>query len=139
MSMKIDLDRGVEIRKDPGTGIQVYMYLSQPGRFYSAHGTEVSTDMAKACGYDVARLLRLRDRQEKMTSAMAEVDAQFADVERTENTIAEANGFKIVNIGGGDRCNILDPDGTKLNTRPLSEAEAQVVLSRLTQVEPTAA
>src|SRR5690554_3858011 len=50
---KIDLDRGVLIRKHETTGTTIYMYFDTPGVYLNAHGGKVSEALAKQAGFDV--------------------------------------------------------------------------------------
>lgn len=134
--MKIDLNRGVTIRRHPTSGTQVYMYKDTPGEFLNAHGTEVDPAFAEACGFDTTVLLKDKLKRERMAVAMATIEAEFGSSPATMETIREQKGFKLVAVGLG-RHKVLDPNGEELHERPLTLEEGEVLLDQLTgtQVE----
>ena len=128
MAFHIDLDRGVISRTHPSLGMDIYMYVDDPGVYLTAHGSEVEKTLAEAAGFEVDTY----DKQHKIKLAMAEAQsevlAKFS--EATSKVLAERNGFKVLDIGMG-RCNVLSPDGDLLNKTPISKEQADVLLKHL--------
>ena len=127
----IDLDRPLRMRVLDGTGIQVYMYIDEPGVFRNAFGQEVSETLAKQAGYEVERLGRERMKREKMKAAFAAIEREMdtaSDIE--EKVLVERSGYKLVDIGLG-RTVITDPDGSKLTTMPVPQELGQKLFDEL--------
>lgn len=84
---------GVTIRRDPATGADVFMYKRKPGVYYSGHGTEVSTVMAKRAGFDVDRDAAVRQRELKK----AEFERNWIEQNRETEVkkVAEWNGYRL--------------------------------------------
>ena len=135
MAFNINYDRGVMKQIDKVTGVAVYMYVNDPGRYLNAHGTEVSESLAKAAGYDVTTLAKKRLMKQKMAAAMkaiqAEVELADHDQGPEKQVKAEKDGFKVVDLGVG-RFQVEDPDGGVLNSVPLPEPQAMILLQQLT-------
>lgn len=116
---KIDYDRGVIIQTEPGTGMDVFMYIDSPGKFINAHGSAVPDKIAAAAGYDVEKLGKERLRRERKAAANAIIDKELNDDnELDEKDVKEFEGWKVVSIGLG-RHNVKDPDGNVLNAMHL--------------------
>lgn len=131
MIFNIDLDRGVHSRSDPGTGMEVYMYVDEPGVYRSAHGTEVNIDLARRAGFPVEEHAKKRKIQLALKAASDRVMAELAEADAgVKKVVSEKEGFQIVDLGY-DRYQVLSPDGDVLNTRPLSEHEAEILLEQL--------
>ena len=131
----IDLNRGVTIRRQPTTGVQVFMYKDTPGVFLNAHGTEVSPEMAKSSGFDTETLLKDKLKRERMAVAMSTIEAEFSSGPAMRETVREADGFKLIAVGLG-RHKVLDPDGEELHDKPLTLEEANLLLDQLTHTAP---
>lgn len=115
---KIDYDRGVIINTHKDTGMDVFMYVDQPGHFLTAHGGVVPDIVAGQAGYDVEKLAKERLRQERKGAAMAAIDKELNDEKNIiEETVEERNGFKLISIGLG-RHHVVDPDGNRLTQIP---------------------
>lgn len=134
MSKHIDVDRGVLMRYLEGTGIQVYMYVDEPGVFLNAFGKEVSEDLAKQAGFDVERLSRERVKRERMKAAFAAIEAEIDNSEAKENVVEERDGFRLIDIGLG-RYMIKDPEGASLNPVPVTEQIAKKLFDQLVPVK----
>ena len=104
MAFRIDLDRGVISRSHPSLGMDVYMYVDDPGVYLTAHGTEVALALAEQAGFEVDKYAKQHKIKVAMANAQADVLAQFN--EATTEVLVERNGFKVVDIGLG-RCNVL--------------------------------
>lgn len=115
----IDYDRGVIIRSHAISGMDVYMYVDEPGRYLTAHGTEVPEQIAKEAGYDVEKLAKDRVRKERKIQATEAIDRELSDEQNVvEDVVAERNGFKLVSIGLG-RHHLKDPEGNQLTGQSL--------------------
>lgn len=135
MAFRIDLDRGVISRSHPSLGMDVYMYVDDPGVYLTAHGTEVALALAEQAGFEVDKYAKQHKIKVAMANAQADVLAQFN--EATTEVLVERNGFKVVDIGLG-RCNVLSPDGDLLNKTPVSREQAEILLKHLTPDEKDA-
>lgn len=124
--IKIDLDRGVQIRNSIH-GIAVYMYYDDPGVYLNAHGDPVSEDLAREAGYDIARLAREKTRRDAVKKAMGEINEQFSYVGDDEVT-KERNGYQIVK--SGDFYTIRDPEGGIL-TKPMDALKTGLLFDKL--------
>lgn len=131
MIFNIDLDRGVHSRTDPVTGMEVYMYVDEPGVYRSAHGTEVSLSLAERTGFPVEEHAKKRRIQLARKSALDKVEAELALADRAEKVVTkERDGFKVVDIGY-DRFRVYSPDGDLLTPEPVSLHVALTLLDEL--------
>lgn len=126
----IDYDRGVEIRTHHLSGVDIFMYVDEPGVYLSAHGTQVSEQMARECGYPVDDQVRQRELKKKLKAAHDAIYQEMAQGEENSIVVCEKDGFQIVDIGLG-RHQIMSPDGDKLTDVPLPLEQAQAVLQQL--------
>lgn len=114
----IDYDRGVIIQSHH-SGMDVFMYVDTPGVFLTAHGKDVSEQIAAEAGYDVAKLMKERIRRERIDQATKLISKELEDEkDLVENVVEEREGWKLVSTGLG-RHNVVDPDGNILNRSPL--------------------
>jgi hypothetical protein len=121
----IDYDRGVIINVHKTSGMDVFMYVDDPGKFITAHGNIVPDEIAKEAGYDVEKLAKDRTKKERKEQAMQMIDAELADDKDVkEEVVTERNGYKIITTGLG-RHHLIDPDGNRLTSvpQPLEAAE----------------
>lgn len=128
MVFSIDLDRGVWMRTHPGVGMDVYMYVDDPGVYYDAHGNQVSKAIAEAAGFDVEKLEVEHKRKTAVDNAMKEIDAKFGTTQPKVH--AEQGGFTAWDMGMG-RFNVKDAQGNVLNKDPISKEQAEVLLKHL--------
>lgn len=125
---KIDYDRGVIINTHSPTGMDVFMYVDDPGVYLNAHGGSVSMGIAKEAGYDVDKLEKHRAMKSRKAQAAQMIEAEFADEkDQVEEVIKERNGYSVVSTGLG-RHHVLDPDKNRLNAHPLSIEVAMKLL-----------
>lgn len=124
----IDYDRGVIINNHANTGMDVFMYVDDPGKFLTAHGNVVPDDLAKEAGYNVDKLAKDRLRIDRRKQANAAIEKELADENEVEDVLVEERaGFKLVAYGLG-RHKLIDPDGNVLNAHPLtSETGARLL------------
>lgn len=136
LERKIDYDRGVIIMTEPGTGMDVFMYVDSPGNFLTAHNIAVPEEIAAKAGYDTVKLGKERLRRERIKKASDIIDAEFADDSTTEEQVVqEHEGFKLVTIGLG-RFNVKDVDDNVLNATPLAEETASKLFKAMSGFEP---
>lgn len=135
--MKIDLNRGVTIRRHASTGVQVFMYKDDPGVFLNAHGTEVDPALAASAGFDIDTLLKEKVKRERQAVAMAAIEAEFSAGPAKSEVVRSVDGFNLVAVGLG-RHKVLDPDGEELHSTPLTLEEANLLLDQLTHTQPEA-
>ena len=131
MAAKIDLDRGVTIKRDRATGVYINMYRDEPGVFFDQHGNKVAPAMAASAGFDTGALLKLRERQTKVEDFMRKLDETMAVEPKQEVVLAAKGGYKVVELPLGN-ANVLDTEGNKLNPIPISQAVAMEMLGKLT-------
>lgn len=138
-NINIDYNRGVLKKIEPKTHVAVYMYKDTPGVFLNAFGSEVSPELARACGFEVDKLLKLKLKGERMAHAMALIEQEMSS-EATKREIVETRDeFRVIHIGL-DRYIVEDPDGNNLTPSPLPLDTASKLLVQLTpnhEEEPT--
>lgn len=127
MPKNIDYDRGVVKRKHP-SGLELYMYMDEPGTYRNAFGNEVEETLAKEAGFKVDSLRLAKLKKERMAEAMSQIEAELADEKR--EVVKEKDGFKVVSIGLG-RHIVEGPDGTSLTDTPIPKEMAETILERL--------
>lgn len=137
MDNKIDYDRGVIIRTEPKTGVDVYMYRDSPGVWLNAYGTPVTEELAKMAGFDVERYSKERIKRERMATAMAAIEQEMASAAVKKAVVMERGGFSVIDIGLG-RFHVEDPDGNQLTSTFLPKETAIMLLDQLSPpvVEP---
>lgn len=132
---KIDYDRGVIIQTEPGTGMDVFMYVDSPGQFLTAHGNPVPDNIAANAGYDIEKLGKERLRRQRKAEANAIIDKELNnDSEVSEKDVKEFEGWKVVSIGLG-RHNVKDPEGNVLNAMPLPKESAMKLFEAMSGYE----
>lgn len=115
-------------------GISVYMYNSEPGRYYSEQGHELPEGFAKLAGFDTEDLARKRRKSEAMSQAASAIEAEFAA--STKRVVVETRGeYSLVEIGD-NRFNIEFDDGTAMNPMPLPKDVAIRLLDTLAPKGP---
>lgn len=129
MAFNIDYNRGVMMTRHP-SGIEVFMYLEEPGKYLSAHGTPVSEKLAKEAGMDTEKFRKQRIVTEKMAEHRQKVLAELEIAQQDRVVVAEQGGFSVVDLGQ-DRHQVLDPDGTVLTAEPLPKEAALGLLDQL--------
>lgn len=116
----VDYDRGVLIKTHQQTGMDVFMYADDPGKYFSAHSKPVGETLAKEAGYDVEKLAKDRVKKERQAQAMAMIDDEMADdKDIKEDIVSERNGYRIITTGLG-RHHVIDPDNNRLTAVPVS-------------------
>lgn len=130
MGRVIDYDRGVTIRKDEKTGVEVFMYKDTPGVFLSIQGTEVSAELARMAGYSVDKLLKQREMRRLLSVAEAEIRARLETAEESAKIVLEKGGFTVLDIGLG-RHRVLGPDGDPITNEVLPLEQATLLLDQL--------
>lgn len=129
----IDYDKGVLKRKHPA-GLDVYMYVNEPGVFRNGHGNEVDKELAREAGYEVDRLVKERRRRARVAEATKMIDEEFSH-EVAHKVVDTVNGYKIVQVNG-ERHTILDPDNNVMTPgKFLSRSEARRIAKMMTAAE----
>lgn len=132
----IDYDRGVLIKTEPLTGVDVFMYIDSPGEYLNAHALSVPASLARAAGYDIdgdAKKKLIIDRMRAAKNAIeSEVNGVIADEEK--EIIKLDGGYSLLGIGLG-RYLLRDPDENILTQTALSREAAEKVASVLAQSE----
>lgn len=126
----IDYDRGVLIRADQVTGVEVFMYLDDPGQFLSKAGNPVSLDLARKAGYDVDGLTKQRLLRQRLVEAEAKIRAELEVGEENRKIVLEKGDFRVLDIGFG-RHQVLHKDGEVLTQEPLPLEQAKMLLNEL--------
>jgi len=129
MAMAIDLDRGVLIRKVRNANMKIFMYLDTPGEYFNVHGKEVPIQLASAAGFETEKYAKEKYKRDKMAEFRYKMEQEL-DIEAEgapAKVLAERAGYKVVETALG-YANVFDPDGLKLNERPITEAEAKLLL-----------
>ncbi len=127
--MNIDYNRGVT-KRITQSGVEIFMYKDEPGVFRNAFGDTVALELAEQAGYDVAHLGQIRAKRQRLSEAHAAIEAEFQSSETTREVVQEINGYQLVSIGLG-RHEVLDPEGNKLSTDPLTRQEADVLIKAM--------
>lgn len=133
--LKIDLNRGVEMRKDPITKMEVYMYYDDPGVFLNSFAKLIPNDIAARCGYDIPRLERMRMKKEKIAEFMAGLENEIGSTD-VDDVIEERNGFKMVAVGNSGTVMVLDEEGNSLVVMPLPEKIGRELFEKLAGPAP---
>lgn len=131
----VDYDRGVIIINHAKTGMDIFMYVDDPGKFLNAHSAPVSDELAKEAGFDVDKLSKERIKKERKQQAMQLIDAELSsDNDVREEVVEERNEYKIVATGAG-RHHVVDPEQNRLSSFPLSLEDAKKLLNGMAGTE----
>jgi len=128
MVFSINLDRGVHMRSHPSMGMDVYMYVDDPGVYFDAHGNKLTSEIAEQAGFPVDDLDQKHRIKEALDAAQKQVMEQFGVAPK--GPVAERDGFKVLDLGLG-RYNVLGPDGSVLTKQPISKEHAMLLLDNL--------
>lgn len=135
MPDKIDLDRGVMMTSYQG--VEIYMYLDDPGVYLNAYGTEVPESLARAAGLDVDKFSKQHMRKVRMAAAQKGIEDELAILEQNEGNhrvVKTVKDFKLVDVGLG-RFKVEDPDGNALTKEPVTRALGDKLLIALADAE----
>lgn len=144
----IDIDRGVSMRQvvkfesqhkfmpDPKYGgLVVYMYKTEPGKYYDPHGRPVADAIAKLAGFDVERHARMRRRNDAMAEYERALNEELQTEAGDEVIIAAKGGWKVVALPL-ERAKIVDEEtGALVTAVPMSRKDALVLLDNLAGVK----
>lgn len=130
MAFNIDYDRGVHKRTHNSTGINVYMYVDDPGVYLNEHGAVIDERFAREAGFPVDEQIKQRDLKKRLKAAHDAIMKEMQMAAEEKVVVEEKNGFQILDIGLG-RHNILSPDGDVLTDHPLPLEEAKKVLNMI--------
>lgn len=127
----IDVNRGVMMMRHRASGMQVFMYMDEPGYFYDAHGNKVNDKMAKEAGFDTYELAKKRMLKEKMAEAYDRIAAELeTSIAGEKKVLKERGGYRLVEETLG-RASIEDADGNMLTDHPKALAEAKIIFDTL--------
>jgi hypothetical protein len=128
----MDANRGYRCRIHPALGVEIYMYKDDPGVFLNAYGSEVDKGLASDCGYDVEKLLKMKQRKERISQAVEAVESELKIAEETgtKKVFKSRDGFSVIELPM-DRFMIEDPDGLPLTNMPLTKAIALSVFDQM--------
>lgn len=130
MAGQIDYDLGVHKRTVNGMGLDIYMYVNQPGVYLNAHGNEVTEDLARQAGFEVDKHLKQRKLRAALSEAEREIRARMDAAQDEKKVVVSRRGYTLVDIGL-DQFRVYDPDGDLLTKEALSKAQAQIVFDKL--------
>lgn len=131
----VDYDRGVIIINHATTGMDIFMYVDEPGKYFNAHSAPVSEQLAKEAGYDVAKLGKERLKKDRKEQAFQMIEQELSsENDVKEEVVSEKNGFKVVATGAG-RHHVVDPDGNRLSRFPLSKEDATKLMNGMAGLE----
>ena len=131
MPNKIDYDRGAMFMIHQTTGMNIYMYMDDPGKYVNAFGNPVPERLAQEAGFDIEKYGNARVKKERKAQFdnLLEKELEGPQDEKVE-PILERGGFKVYDKGLG-RFNVVDPEGNQLNTTPLSKEVAELLVDQL--------
>lgn len=127
---KIDYNRGVHKQKTV-TGIEVYMFLDEPGVYYSAQGSQLPEEVASEAGFPIDKWRKLRLKKERTVAFNKALEEELEiEGQATKKVIKEREGWAISTSGFG-KFFIEDPDGMVISNRTLTKAEAEKIFDKL--------
>lgn len=127
----IDYDRGVLIMTHPDTGIDVFMYIDQPGVYLTAHGHPIADKIAKESGYDVEKFAREKLRNERRAKAHDLIDKELeSETDVVEKEVEKKGGFTLVSIGLG-RHHLKDAEGQQITAHALTLEQGKKLLAAM--------
>lgn len=133
MANGINLDRPFLMRKAHDVNMKIFMYFDQPGVYLNVHGGTVPDTIAEKAGFDIKRYAKAKLKAERMAAFREQVEAELEDDTETESKVLyEQAGFKVIGLALG-MANVLDPDGEKLNDKPISIEEAELLVKMMTE------
>lgn len=129
-NLKIDLNRGVRMSKDPMSQLEVYMYLDTPGVYLDPLGHEVPEEIAARAGYDVEKFGKAQLKAQRMASFMETLDAEL-DTSTERTIICERDGYKLVEIGTLGHVLVVDDEDRPLVATPLPRELGEDLFNRM--------
>lgn len=130
----IDVNRGVEIRKERASGIKVYMYINEPGVYLNEHGKPMTEEFAERAGFEVGTHAKQKLKRERMAEFMSklEIELELANSTEEEKILVQRGGFKVVAKPLGHADVVEIETGDRMNPdAPLNEQEAMMLLEAL--------
>lgn len=135
MVFSINLDRGVHMASHPSLGMDIYMYVDDPGLYYDAHGHQVPKEWAEQAGFPVDEQTKAQEIKVALKAAEKEVLEKMGAVK--QEYVAERGGFKVKDLGMG-KYHVVGPDGSVLTKAPVSKEHALMALDKLAPKEGSA-
>jgi hypothetical protein len=132
MPVGIDVNRGVEIRRERSTGVRVYMYQSEPGVYLNAFGKPISEAFAAKAGFPTAVYARKRIAREKIADFTQKMrdEMDVEDLTEGKTKLAEANGYIVFEMPFGNAIVVSD-EGEQLTPTPIAAPQALELLAAL--------
>ncbi len=128
-SRVIDYDRGVQIQTHR-SGVDVYMYIDDPGVYLNAYGTPVSEQLAKEAGYDTERWSRQKLAKDLIAKAKSEIEAQISGTSGfVQKVVLSAGGFDVVAVNDYGGHVVKAPDGQVLTPYAMPFEACKALLS----------
>ncbi len=130
--VKINLNRGVTMRKEPASGITVCMYKDQPGIFMDLKEKLLPTSFAKDAGFDIKALEKQKDYNKAIGEAQDSLSKEYSGVEEKEVLITEGP-FEAKKAAHGTAD--VYRDGEKMNVFAMKQNEAINLVKKLSEQE----
>lgn len=127
MACHINADRGYHMRSHPTLGMDIFMYVDDPGVYLTAHCDRVDEALAEAAGFPVAKHKKEHEIKYALAAAHKAVLEKYGAAK--PKFFMERGEFKIMDIGM-DRYNVLSGDEV-LNKDPIPKEEAMMLLDHL--------
>lgn len=132
---KIDMyNRGVRKKSTP-EGVEVYMYIRDPGVFINAFGKPVGDELAAKAGFDVKELTKQKTKKDRQAAALKAIEEEYGGDVEGGKVVKKQGDLEVVDIGGG-RHHIRDEDGNVLTPTPLPLESAEAVMKQMAKTEP---
>lgn len=137
MPQAIDVNRGVEIRRERSTGVRVYMYVSEPGVYLNAFGKPIAESFAAKAGFPVEQYARARTAREKIADFTRKMQDEMNVENLTENrkVLASRGGYTVYEMPYGNAVVVSD-EGDNLTPTPIAKAQAMELLEALVPETP---
>lgn len=133
--MSIERSRGAIIRFHP-SGFRVVMYKDAPGEYVDERGEKFPVAIAKAAGFNVEKLAKERDKQERMVAFKEKLDRDYAsEEERLAAALSTDGELSVKHIGGGQYA--IYNGASRVTHTALNKTEAEALIEQLTGDDET--
>ena len=132
----IDENLGVIVKFVKKSGIEVYMYKSEPGIYRTRSGDLIDKKIAFEAGFRVEELDRQKVIQERKAAALADIEDEFS-ISVEEKVLVSRGGYKAIRVGPATRGRyvIRDPEGKQITADTVDKKEAYRLISKLAPKE----
>lgn len=131
----IDYDRGVLIRTEPLSGVDVFMYVDSPGIYLNAHGNTIPPNFAAKAGYDIDADAKKKLIMDRMRLAKEAIEKDVNGVDPSTQEVKQLDGgYSLLGIGLG-RWLLRDPEQNVLTQTAMTEEQATQIANMLVQAE----